>query len=72
MYTLRDVPRLCGGIVAVLFESVRLLAAVPLRLMSPSVQIVGRQLGGGGVGKPIPLTADVFVAPLPNRSRGRS
>jgi N-acetylneuraminic acid mutarotase len=50
-------------------DSWRLLATVPLRLMSPSVQIVGRQLVvvGGGVGKPLPLTADVFVAPLPHR-----
>ena len=45
----------------------RVLATIPLRLMAPSADIIGQQLVviAGGLGGPLPLTAEAYVAPLP-------
>jgi N-acetylneuraminic acid mutarotase len=45
----------------------RVLSSIPLRVMAPSAHIIGQQLVvvGGGIGKPIPLTAEAYVATLP-------
>jgi N-acetylneuraminic acid mutarotase len=47
----------------------RVLGTNPLRVMAPSAEIVGGKLVviAGGVGKPLPLTADAFVAEVPKR-----
>lgn len=45
----------------------RVLGSNPLRVMAPSAEIVGGKLVviAGGVGMPLPLTADAFVAEVP-------
>ena len=45
----------------------RVLGTNPLRVMAPSAEIIGGKLIviGGGIGKPIPLTADAYVAEIP-------
>lgn len=45
----------------------RVLATNPLRVMAPSAHIIGQKIIviGGGIGKPIPLTAEAYVASLP-------
>jgi N-acetylneuraminic acid mutarotase len=45
----------------------RVLSSIPLRVMAPSAHVIGQQLVviGGGIGKPIPLTAEAYVATLP-------
>jgi N-acetylneuraminic acid mutarotase len=49
-------------------DSWRVLGTNPLRVMAPSAEIIGGKLFviGGGIGKPIPLTADAYVAEIPN------
>ena len=47
----------------------RVLATIPLRLMAPSADIIGQQLVviAGGLGGPLPLTAETHIATLPKR-----
>lgn len=47
----------------------RVLATTPLRAMAPSAAIIDRKLLviGGGLGGPLPLTAEAYVATIPKR-----